>query len=154
MPEDGQGCVTAWRSAVRRSSSIQFGKPFREPCAGHKTMKPISNTAFYCCGIRMRDAESQHPVCGDQFAKLFMNEEGMRIFERFAGERGPNRSNVARARYIDDLLRARLAWDPPPGVVRRGCVFASPAFGLGVGGGSEPNNPAPTSKKDGRLPPE
>jgi len=47
---------------------------FGNPRAGHKTMKPISNTAFYCCGIRMRDAGSQHPVCGDQFAKVFMNE--------------------------------------------------------------------------------
>jgi len=35
-------------------------------------VKPISNTAFYCCGIRMRDAETPHPICGDRFAKLLM----------------------------------------------------------------------------------
>ena len=32
-------------------------------------MKPISLTAFYCCGVRMRDAESDKPVCGDVYAK-------------------------------------------------------------------------------------
>ena len=69
-------------------------------------MKPISNTAFYCWGIRMRDAETPHPICGDRFAKLFMNDHGMEIFGRFTGERGPNVSNVARARYIDDLWSA------------------------------------------------
>ena len=93
-------------------------------------MGPISNTAFYCCGIRMRDAESARPVCGDQFAKLFMNEHGMEIYRRFAGERGPNMSNVARARYIDDLLRARLAANPRLQVVLFGCGFDSRAFRL------------------------
>ena len=115
-------------------------------------MKPISNTAFYCCGIRMRDAESQHPVCGDQFAKLFMNEEGMRIFEGFAGERGPNRSNVARARYIDDLLRARLALDAHLQVVLIGCGFDSRAFRLQGGAWFELDEPALISYKDERLP--
>jgi hypothetical protein len=32
-------------------------------------MKPISQTAFYCCGVRMQDAESEKPVCGDVFAR-------------------------------------------------------------------------------------
>ena len=100
----------------------------------------------------MRDAESQHPVCGDQFAKLFMNEEGMRIFERFAGERGPNRSNVARARYIDDLLRARLALDAHLQVVLIGCGFDSRAFRLQGGAWFELDEPALISYKDERLP--
>ena len=37
------------------------------------SMKPISKTAFYCCGVRMQDAERQKPVCGDNYAKVFMN---------------------------------------------------------------------------------
>jgi len=31
-------------------------------------MKPISKTAFYCCGVRMQDAESSNPICGDVYA--------------------------------------------------------------------------------------
>jgi len=115
-------------------------------------MKPISNTAFYCCGIRMRDAESERPVCGDQFAKLFMNEHGMQIYRRFAGERGPNVSNVARARYIDDLLRARLAANPRLQVVLFGCGFDSRAFRLRGGSWFELDEPAIIGYKEERLP--
>src|SRR6516162_5922896 len=79
---------------------------------GLLAMKPVSNTAFYCCGIRMRDAESRRPVCGDQYAKRFMDARGLEIFRQFGGESGPNVSNVARHRYIDDFLRAELARDP------------------------------------------
>jgi methyltransferase (TIGR00027 family) len=127
---------------------MEFGDPY----VGHKTMKPISNTAFYCCGIRMRDAESPRPVCGDRFAKLFMNEEGVQIFERFAGERGPNVSNVARARYIDDLLRARLTVDAGLQIVLIGCGFDSRAFRLQGGSWFELDEPALISYKDERLP--
>jgi len=116
-------------------------------------LKPISNTAFYCCGIRMRDAEGPRPICGDQFAKLFMNEQGMEIFRRFAGERGPNVSNVARARYIDDLLRVRLAADPQLQVLLIGCGFDSRAFRLSGGAWFELDETALIEYKNARLPP-
>ena len=61
-------------------------------------MKPISRTAFYCCGVRMRDAERSNPVCDDVYAKAFMNEDGLRILEAFKDETNPNASNVARHR--------------------------------------------------------
>ena len=115
-------------------------------------MKPISNTAFYCCGIRMRDAENAHPICGDGFAKLFMNEHGMEIFSRFGSERGPNVSNVARARYIDDLLRARLAAHPELQVVLLGCGFDSRAFRLTGGSWLELDEPQLIAYKNERLP--
>jgi methyltransferase (TIGR00027 family) len=115
-------------------------------------MKPISNTAFYCCGIRMRDAESPHPVCGDRFAKLFMNEQGMEIFRRFAGERGPNVTNVGRARYIDDLLRERLAANPGLQVILIGCGFDSRAFRLKGGSWVELDEPQLIAYKEERLP--
>ena len=63
-------------------------------------MKPISQTAFYCCGVRMQDAESNKPICGDVYAKVFMSEEGLRILEKFKDEVNPNASNVARARVL------------------------------------------------------
>ena len=52
-------------------------------------MKPISRTAFYCCGVRMQDAEASAPVCGDAYAKVFMNEDGLRIQEAFKDEVKP-----------------------------------------------------------------
>jgi methyltransferase (TIGR00027 family) len=115
-------------------------------------VKPISNTAFYCCGIRMRDAETRHPICGDQFAKLFMNEHGLEIFSRFADERGPNISNAARVRYIDDLLRARLSENPELQVVLVGCGFDSRAFRLHGGSWIELDEPELIAYKDERLP--
>ena len=93
-------------------------------------MKPISQTAFYCCGVRMRDAESAKPVCGDVYAKLFMNEDGLRILEKFKDEVNPNTSNVARHRVIDDLLRDELAVNPNLRVVIIGAGFDSRAYRL------------------------
>jgi len=96
-------------------------------------MNPISQTAFYCCGIRMQDAQSGHPICDDRYAARFMDERGLEIFRRFGGERRPNASNVARARYIDDLLRSYLAQDPHLQIVLLGCGFDSRAFRLSGG---------------------
>ena len=57
----------------------------------------------------MRDAERDQPVCGDVCAKTFMNEEGLRVLEKFKDEAAPNSSNVARHRIIDDFLRRELS---------------------------------------------
>jgi methyltransferase (TIGR00027 family) len=115
-------------------------------------MNPVSNTAFYCCGVRMRDAETPHPICNDRFAKLFMNEHGLEIFNRFGGERGPNVSNVARARYIDDLLRTRLAANPDLQIVLIGCGFDSRAFRLAGGAWFELDEPPLITYKEECLP--
>ena len=117
-------------------------------------MNPGSNTAFYCCGIRMRDAETAHPICNDRFAKLFMNEHGLEIFNRFGGERGPNVSNVARARYIDDLLRTRLTANPDLQIVVIGCGFDSRAFRLAGGAWFELDEPPLITYKEACLPAE
>lgn len=100
----------------------------------------------------MRDAESPRPICGDQYAKLFMNEHGMEIFSRFGSERGPNLSNVGRARYIDDLLRARLRREPHLRVVLIGCGFDSRAYRLEGGSWLELDEPQLIHYKDERLP--
>jgi O-methyltransferase involved in polyketide biosynthesis len=93
-------------------------------------MKPISRTAFYCCGVRMRDAERIDPVCGDGYAKAFMNSEGLQILEAFREETKPNASNVARHRIIDDLLREELLADRQLCVVIIGAGFDSRAYRL------------------------
>ena len=115
-------------------------------------MKPISQTAFYCCGVRMQDAESDKPVCGDVYAKVFMSEEGLRILEKFKDEVNPNTSNVARARLIDDLLRDELAANPNLRVVLIGAGFDSRAYRLKGGTWIELDEPQVIAYKNERLP--
>lgn len=114
-------------------------------------MKPISQTAFYCCGVRMRDAERDKPVCGDVYAKSFMSEDGLRIFEKFKDETNPNSSNVARHRIVDDLLRQELAANPDLCVVIIGAGFDSRAYRLNGGTWIEIDEPQVIAYKNERL---
>src|SRR5262245_635230 len=115
-------------------------------------MKPISLTAFYCCGVRMQDAESDKPVCGDVYARTFMNEDGLRVLEKFKDDARPNRSNVARHRLIDDLLREQLLAHPDLRVVIIGAGFDSRAFRLNGGTWFELDEPQVIEYKNERLP--
>lgn len=115
-------------------------------------MKPVSNTAFYCCGIRMRDAQSRRPICGDDYARLFMDDRGLAIFREFVAESAPNASNVARHRYIDDYLRARITREPNLHIVLLGCGFDSRAFRLRGGTWYELDEPQLIAYKDEKLP--
>jgi methyltransferase (TIGR00027 family) len=116
-------------------------------------MKPISKTAFYCCGVRMQDAESSNPVCGDIYARSFMNDEGRRILETFKDEVRPNSSNVARHRIIDDLLRAELRAKPDLRIVIIGAGFDSRAYRLKGGRWVELDEPQVIAYKNERLSP-
>jgi methyltransferase (TIGR00027 family) len=115
-------------------------------------MKPISKTAFYCCGVRMQDAERERPVCGDTYAKVFMNEEGLQILEMFKDETRPNISNVGRHRLIDDLLRDELLAKPNLTVVIIGAGFDTRAFRLKGGTWIELDEPQVITYKEERLP--
>ena len=115
-------------------------------------MKPISRTAFYCCGVRMQDAERDKPVCGDVYAKVFMNEDGLTILEAFKDETRPNRSNVARHRIVDDLLRQELAAHPDLRVVIVGAGFDTRAYRLQGGTWVEIDEPQVIAYKNERLP--
>lgn len=115
-------------------------------------MKPISKTAFYCCGVRMQDAERDNPVCGDNYAKVFMNEQGLQILEAFKDEKRPNTSNVARHRIVDDILRHELIAHPNLTVVIIGAGFDTRAFRLNGGTWVELDEPQVITYKDERLP--
>jgi len=115
-------------------------------------MKPISKTAFYCCGVRMQDAELPKPVCDDVYAKVFMSQEGLQILETFKDETGPNTSNVARHRIIDDLLRQELRTNPNLCVIIIGAGFDTRAFRLTGGAWVELDEPQVIAYKDERLP--
>jgi methyltransferase (TIGR00027 family) len=96
-------------------------------------MNPVSQTAYYCCGVRAEDARLPNPVCGDTYAERFMEGEGWRVFERFRKFHFPNRSNAVRHRIIDDIARVALERDPNRMVVIIGCGFDCRAFRLGAG---------------------
>ncbi|HRH44222.1 MAG TPA: SAM-dependent methyltransferase [Pyrinomonadaceae bacterium] len=115
-------------------------------------MNPISNTAYYCCGVRMQDAESSNPVCGDNYAKVFMNDEGLRLFEGFKDETHPNASSIARPRIIDDFLRQELLANPKRCVILIGAGFDSRAFRLKGGIWVELDEPQVILYKNERLP--
>jgi methyltransferase (TIGR00027 family) len=115
-------------------------------------MKPISRTAFYCCGVRMQDAELPKPVCGDVYAKVFMSQDGLQILDTFKDERGPNTSNVARHRIIDDFLRQELLANPTLRVIIIGAGFDTRAFRLKGGGWIELDEPQVIAYKEERLP--
>jgi methyltransferase (TIGR00027 family) len=115
-------------------------------------MKPISKTAFYCCGVRMQDAERDKPVCGDTYARVFMNEQGLQILETFKDETRPNTSNVGRHRIIDDLLRQELTVNPNLMVVIIGAGFDTRAFRLQGGTWVELDEPQVITYKEERLP--
>ena len=117
-------------------------------------MKPISKTAFYCCGVRMQDAASDNPVCGDSFAKVFMNEDGLRVLEAFKDETSPNATNVVRHRIIDDFLRAELEKNSGLTIVTIGAGFDSRPYRLTGGTWVEIDEPQIIAYKNERLPAE
>lgn len=117
-----------------------------------ETFKPVSKTAYYCCGVRALDAAAADPVCGDKYAERFMTAEAWALFEPFRGFRAPNASNITRHRLIDDLLRARLARQPETAVVIVGAGFDARAFRLPGGRWVELDEPALITLKEAQLP--
>ena len=115
-------------------------------------MKPISNTAFYCCGVRMQDAENEKSVCQDIYAKDFMDERGLSILSSFNSEKNPNAGNVARHRIIDDFIRKELNDHPELPVILIGAGFDSRAYRLNGGRWIELDEPQIISYKNERLP--
>jgi len=115
-------------------------------------MKPVSKTAFYCTGVRALDARRERPICGDQYAERFMDEEAWKGFEPFRQFTAPNISNATRARIIDDLVRERLAVTPNLRVILIGAGFDSRAFRLPGGRWLEVDEPQVFAWKEPRLP--
>lgn len=117
-------------------------------------MKPISNTAFYCCGVRMQDAENEKSVCRDIYAKEFMDGRGLSILSSFFDEKRPNAGNVARHRIIDDFIRKELSLNPDLPVILIGAGFDSRAYRLDGGTWIELDEPKIIDHKNRRLPVE
>jgi methyltransferase (TIGR00027 family) len=115
-------------------------------------MKPVSKTAYYCCGVRMVDAERKRPFCGDTYAKLFMDGEGMAVFAPFARETRSIRGNAARHRIIDDWLRDALRAHPEVQVITIGAGFDTRPYRITGGRWLELDEEPVIALKEQRLP--
>jgi methyltransferase (TIGR00027 family) len=115
-------------------------------------MEPVSQTAFYCAGVRAQDAERARPICGDRYARLFLGEDGRAVFDRFRRFARPNGSNITRHRIIDDLLRERLLEDAARPVVLLGAGFDSRPFRLKGGHWLELDAAPLIARKNEHLP--
>ncbi|MGZ3239210.1 MAG: class I SAM-dependent methyltransferase [Burkholderiaceae bacterium] len=100
----------------------------------------------------MDDARQSHPVCGDAYAKVFMDEYGMRIYDMFKDEVHCNASMLVRHRIIDDVLRQQLLSNPDLCVITIGAGLDSRPYRLTGGRWFELDEPAVVAYKNERLP--
>lgn len=117
-------------------------------------MNLISNTAYYCCGVRMEDAKKIRSICNDVYAERFMDERGRQIFEPFKCEKMPNISNITRCRLIDDFLLAELAENNQLIIITIGAGFDTRPYRIAGGNWLEIDEPQIISYKNEKLPVE
>ena len=115
-------------------------------------MKAVSQTAYYCCGVRMQDAESAHPVIGDHYAKRLMGEEGLEYWQEFKELKMPNAINTARHYIIDSYLKALLVAQPHSTVILIGAGLDSRAYRFKSATWIEIDEPAVLEYKNEKLP--
>jgi len=115
-------------------------------------MKAVSQTAYYCCGVRMQDAESAHPVIGDNYAKRLMSEEGLQYWQEFKEFKMPNAANTARHYIIDCYLKELLAAHQDSTIILIGAGLDSRAFRFKGATWIEVDEPAVLEYKNERLP--
>lgn len=115
-------------------------------------MKPISKTAYYTAALRAQDAGSSRPVCNDQYAKLFVNDTALEVFDRFKSLTGPNISTLYRHKIIDDHLSEILKDYPDTRIFIIGAGFDTRPYRLAGGIWTELDQPELFEYKDERLP--
>ncbi len=117
-------------------------------------MKPIVDTAFYCCGVRMDDAAHAYSLCDDQYAKIFMCDYGLRIYDRFKEQSLSNASIITRHRIIDEILERMLRAEPRLCITTLGAGFDSRPYRFEGGTWFELDDPALIAYKNTLLPAE
>ncbi|HQR53454.1 MAG TPA: class I SAM-dependent methyltransferase [Burkholderiales bacterium] len=115
-------------------------------------MNPISNTAYYCCGVRMDDAERTPSLCDDHYARRFMDAHGLEVFAPFRTETMPNILNITRCRIVDDLVRRELARERATTVVSIGAGFDTRPYRFSAGRWVELDEPQVIDVKNAKLP--
>lgn len=115
-------------------------------------MKAVSKTAYYCAGVRMQDAESDHPLIGDKYAKRLLGEEGLAYWEEFKNFNRPNMGNKTRAYLIDTLLKKELEVHPNATIILIGAGLDSRACRIPSGNWVEIDESAIIDYKNNVLP--
>ena len=112
----------------------------------------VAKTAYYCCGVRWRDAQRKEPLCGDHLTALFMDAAAQELFQRFEDLKLPNIVSATRSRIIDDWLRDRLLADPEQLVILLGAGLDTRAFRLPGGRWVEVDAAGLIAEKERLLP--
>ncbi|MGD2170544.1 MAG: class I SAM-dependent methyltransferase [Gammaproteobacteria bacterium] len=112
----------------------------------------MSNTAYYCCGVRMDDANRKRPVVGDRYAQRFMDRRGLEIYAPFRSETMPNISNISRCRIIDDWIAAAIDASASTTIVTIGAGFDTRPYRLPGGRWYELDEPELIEYKNDKLP--
>lgn len=100
----------------------------------------------------MTDAERRRPLCGDNYAKRFMDAEARAFYELFKSDKGPAVGNATRHRVIDDYLRSAIGEDPRLTVITVGAGFDTRPYRLHTGTWIELDEPAVITLKNEKLP--
>ncbi len=112
----------------------------------------VSDTAYFCCGIRMEDALRKNSVCNDHFAQRFMDKRGLEIYEPFRSETQPKISNIARCRIIDDILQEEINKNKNTIVITIGAGFDTRPYRLQGAQWVELDESQIIEYKNGKLP--
>jgi methyltransferase (TIGR00027 family) len=115
-------------------------------------IQPLPLTAFYCCALRAKDAASARPVCGDDLAARFIDDEILARLGPALGFRGPAASNVARHRIIDDIVRDAVTKNPALRIMLLGAGLDTRAFRMKGGQWWEFDDATLFAFKEARLP--
>jgi len=115
-------------------------------------MKPVSKTAYYCCGVRMTDARSAKPLINDTYAERLMGEEGLLVWEPFKNHPNPNGSNIARCFIIDTWIKEQIELNPQTTVILIGAGLDSRAYRIDGGSWIELDEPGIIEYKEMLLP--
>lgn len=115
-------------------------------------MNPISDTAYICAGLRMLDAEEKNPICGDTYARYFMNGHGLKILDKFRQFENYRIGNLVRHRIIDDLIKRELQSDPDTTIILNGAGFDTRAYRMNGGNWIEVDEAQIIEYKNSRLP--
>lgn len=100
----------------------------------------------------MQDAAMENPICGDAYAKLFMNDYGQRIYDKFTQETISRVSMTVRHRIIDEVLRQMLLSTDNVCFVTIGAGFDSRPYRLAGGTWFELDEPQLITYKNRHLP--
>ena len=115
-------------------------------------MKPVTKTAYYCCGIRMLDAQSAKPLVNDVYAEALMGEEGLTYFEPFRKHQNPNATNIARCFIFDGWVRDAIKARPDTTVILIGAGLDTKAFRIEGGNWIELDEAGVIEYKNSKLP--